>query len=296
MRLPEETLDFIDPKSLIGKRLVVVIGPTDVGKSSFIKRVYNELCRKIRVFVLDADVGQSDIGPPCTIALGTGERPVDSLSQLDIVSLHFYGFLTPASDTGDFLWGVGRMLARARSYRPDLILVNTTGWVDGYRAFSLKASKVSLLGPDLVVVVGVTMGEYFRFFSSSSFTTVWVRQSHMASPKSMEERRRARLEKVMGFFGDMRELYVRLHDVTIFGDTSSLNPRQDTGEDFYIALLRDLEWRVVGFLGPDIRTVGVGWVQRVDVGRGRMVVKSFFPDNISYRYVKFGPKFIPCVA
>ncbi len=293
MYVPEETLDVIDPRSLIGKKVVVVVGPTDVGKSTFIKRVYNELCRKLRVFVLDSDVGQSDVGPPCTITLGTGDRPVESLGELSVVGVHFFGATSPSHDTGDFLWGVGRMLAKVRSCRPDMVIVNTTGWVDSYQAFSLKMAKISVLSPDLVVLVGVEMGEYFRFLSSSKFTTVWVRPSVFSTKRDQDERRKRRIKSVMDFFEGKREMSVNLRDIVIFGDVKDLSPRKDTGEDVSEGILRDLEWRMVGFLGPDLRSVGIGWIQRVDLEKGRLIAKSFFPDRESFRYVKFGYKFVP---
>ena len=291
--IPEETLDIIDPKALIGKKLVVVLGPTDVGKSTFIKRVYNALCKNYKVFILDTDVGQSDIGPPCTISLGTGEKPVDDLQELKILSLHFLGSTTPSYDTGDFIWGVTRVFEFSKTFNPDITIVNTTGWVDGDKAFSTKISKISLFRPDLIILVGSNMADYFRLFSSSLFDTIWVKPSVLSVIKDQETRRKNRLEKVIRFFSGKREEKLKLRNFVIYGDPGDISPRKDTGEVPMEAFLRDMEWRIIGFFGPGIRTIGIGWIQRVNITTGEMVVKTFFVRDEKPRFVKLGPKFVP---
>lgn len=297
MYLPEETLDIIDPKALLGNRVVMVIGPTDVGKSTFVKRVYNALCGSYKILILDTDVGQSDIGPPCTISLGFGEGPVEQLGDLKVVSLHFFGATAPSFDLGDFIWGVSRVFFFAKKHNPDMIIVNTTGWVKGDRAFSLKITKISLIRPDLVLLVGgPEMRDYFYFLSSSQFKTIWVRPSVMATLRDQETRRKNRFGRVLEFFSRRPEVRMKLRDLVIYGNPGDLSPRGDTGEDPMEALLRDIEWRVVGFLGPGIRTVGIGWVQRVNLTLGELSIKAFFVRKERPVFLKLGPKFNPTLA
>ena len=137
---------------LIRARQILVIGPTDAGKTTLIKRLYNHWCTRERVLVLDTDVGQSDIGPPGTLGLGTGDTPVEDLAQLQELALHFAGALSPSEDMAQFLWGVERLFRLALSRRPQRLLVDTTGWIWG-GALSLKMAKCNLINPDLVIFI-----------------------------------------------------------------------------------------------------------------------------------------------
>ncbi len=68
-----------------GKLVVaMVVGGVDSGKSSFCTYLTNCLVSaKRRVAVLDEDLGQSDVGPPCTVAYAYVARPVTDLLTLN---------------------------------------------------------------------------------------------------------------------------------------------------------------------------------------------------------------------
>ncbi|MGE5771637.1 MAG: Clp1/GlmU family protein, partial [Hyphomicrobiales bacterium] len=52
-------------------RTVLVIGDSAVGKSSFCRYLMGALlARQAEVAFVDADIGQSNLGPPATITLG----------------------------------------------------------------------------------------------------------------------------------------------------------------------------------------------------------------------------------
>lgn len=137
---------------LTGAPLALLIGATDTGKSTLVARWASILFAKGRsCAVVDADVGQSDIGPPGTVGMGVIEGPIRSLREVEPTALHFVGAFSPRSRALECLTGVSRMVQRARRQRVDHILVDTTGFLEGPLGRALKLNKIQLLDPDLVV-------------------------------------------------------------------------------------------------------------------------------------------------
>ena len=59
-------------------RTVLVIGGSAVGKSSFCRYLTEVLlARQAEVAFVDADIGQSNIGPPATVTLGYPVAPIN---------------------------------------------------------------------------------------------------------------------------------------------------------------------------------------------------------------------------
>jgi polynucleotide 5'-kinase involved in rRNA processing len=105
------------------------------------------------VAVVDADVGQSEIGPPTTVGLGRVTGPLEHLSEATLVALHFVGVSSPARDMRGVVEATRRMTARARAEGLDRVLVDTSGLVAGWPGRSLKQQKVNAVDPDLLLVL-----------------------------------------------------------------------------------------------------------------------------------------------
>jgi polynucleotide 5'-hydroxyl-kinase GRC3/NOL9 len=121
-------------------RRVVVIGPTDVGKSSFILKAMAacaEAGRPIRL--IDLDPGQKMIGPPGTASLGEASR------------LERFIFLgsTSASEMSKITGAAVELATEAGG----AFIVNTAGWVRGLGS-RLQSWTIAGLKPDLIVAIG----------------------------------------------------------------------------------------------------------------------------------------------
>ncbi len=132
--------------------LTLFVGPTDSGKSTLAAKWGSLMCRQgLRCAVVDADVGQSDIGPPGTIGMGRLRRPVQSLGEVPAESLYFVGAFSPRERPLECLTGLHSMVKQARRLGAERILVDTTGFIKGTLGRRLKLSKADLLDPDLIV-------------------------------------------------------------------------------------------------------------------------------------------------
>ena len=102
--------------------------------------------------VIDADTGQSSIGPPTTISLGITEREVYSLQDIPLKDAYFIGLTSPAGLFQRSVAAATYLFNLAKSEKCDIILVDTTGWVTG-DGVELKISKIHALNPDLIVCI-----------------------------------------------------------------------------------------------------------------------------------------------
>ncbi len=140
---------------IIKKRFktVVVVGETDSGKSSFSAFLLNyALEHGLKTAFIDADLGQNDIGVPGTIASKYLEKTICSLRELEADELFFVGSITPYGNEELILVG-SYMLSRKASKKSDLVVVNTDGWVTGYRARRYKIRLIEILKPDALVIL-----------------------------------------------------------------------------------------------------------------------------------------------
>ncbi len=137
-------------------RLVVLVGGVDSGKTTFAAFLVNFfLASGITCAVVDADVGQSSIGPPGTIGLGFPDREVGALDEVPLAAFYFVGAISPQGHLLPCVVGTKRMVELALSGRlgpvPQKVVVDTTGLVHGRTGRVLKEYKLELLQPDHIV-------------------------------------------------------------------------------------------------------------------------------------------------
>ena len=138
------------------QQVVLVIGATDVGKSTFCRFLADSaMGQGLKTAFVDTDVGQSQIGPPTTIGMKSFE-PEDSPVQFNGIAdqLYFVGDLSPRRHYLEMLTGTRLMVDSARETEADFIIVDTTGYIHDAPAVILKQHKIELIRPNHVVCIG----------------------------------------------------------------------------------------------------------------------------------------------
>ncbi len=128
---------------------VLILGGTDVGKTTFTRLLVNRLTGQgHRVGIVDADLGQSEIGPPACVGLAFADTPVEALSDLTPHALAFVGSTSPPSHLLEHVGGVRRL---ADMVVPHSLIIDTSGFLQGAAARRLNQTEFDLLLPTHVV-------------------------------------------------------------------------------------------------------------------------------------------------
>jgi polynucleotide 5'-hydroxyl-kinase GRC3/NOL9 len=132
---------------------VMLIGAMDTGKSTLGRRIARVALEKgRRVAYVDADVGNSTIGPPtCAgLALLTSTPDLDRMGEGD--RLHFVGATTPDRLILQHVIATVALADQAKQ-SADLAIIDTTGSISGVVGETLKYHKTELIRPDLVIAL-----------------------------------------------------------------------------------------------------------------------------------------------
>ena len=133
---------------------VMLLGSVDVGKTTRATALANAAVRAGRpTAVVDADTGQSDLGPPATVGLGMVRAPVRRMGEIPLDAAFFVGDTTPQNVYPYLVEGTVRMVARAQAAGAEVIVVDTTGWVKGPAAVAAKVHKIGRIAPRHVVAI-----------------------------------------------------------------------------------------------------------------------------------------------
>src|SRR3990172_4611806 len=203
----------------LNAKVILIIGETDTGKTSFTTFLANRLVeRGLRVGVVDADLGQSDIGPPTTVGLGVLTQPVERLGEAEVIGLHFVGSASPQGHLLPTVIGTKKMVEKALRLGLDKVLVDTSGLIQGELGRALKQAKIDLVDPDLLLCLE-RHGEcehILRPYSGGSRPTiVRLAPAPAVKKRSQEERRLHRERTLQAYFHGARTLYLALTRVLL---------------------------------------------------------------------------------
>ena len=199
--------------------VTMVIGESDTGKTTLVTALANALLAAgASVGVVDADLGQSEIGPPTTIGLGRVARPLARLGDAEPLALHFVGVTSPAGNILGTLVGTHRMLGRARGLACERVVVDTSGLVSGDLGRTLKQAKIELLDPDLVISIeraGECEPIVRAYLATGRPAVLRLPATSTARRRTADERRRYRMERLQAYFATARPVRLDLRKVIL---------------------------------------------------------------------------------
>jgi len=171
----------------------LVLGNVDSGKTSFCTYLANRLVKNgSKVAILDGDLGQSDIGPPCTVAYAVVSKPVTDLFNLEAVNAYFVGVTSPSRALEKVILGVTSLKDEILKHSPDYIVVNTDGWVEGDDAINYKLQIIEKINPDVVLCIQQNETLTPLFAAIKNFEKFMVESPHAIRQRNREKRRSLR--------------------------------------------------------------------------------------------------------
>ena len=216
----EEVIDVWEEsigKLRLDNSLILIYGAMDVGKSTLTVLIANKALNDGRsVAVIDADVGQNDVGPPTTIALTRIKSPITHLRQLSAEKLIFIQTTSVERIWDRVIKAIHKLVNYAReSWNIDTIIVNTDGWISGDEAVRYKAQMVEELAPTHVVVLR-REDETNRLIEELKTESVIVLPAPFSARVRSREDRKIHRDMGYGrFLFPIREVSLDLHKVKI---------------------------------------------------------------------------------
>jgi polynucleotide 5'-hydroxyl-kinase GRC3/NOL9 len=202
-------------------RTVLVLGGSDTGKTSLVTGLADALLAGGEsVAVVDADLGQSEIGPPTTVGLGRLRARVARLAEAEIAGLHFVGATSPRGHLLETVLGTRRMTERAFELGVDRVIVDTSGLIHGEFGRLLKQAKIDLVAPDLVVCLqrdGECEPILRPYAEGRPPRIIRLGAASAARHRSAEERRQHRERALRAYLVGARPLTLDLTRVVLRG-------------------------------------------------------------------------------
>lgn len=190
-------------------RVILVLGATDAGKSSYCRFLARELVAAgERVAVVDSDIGQKNIGPPAAVTLARATGAVEPWATAP-EAFYFVGSPNPVGRMLPLVIGTSRLVGVADA---PFVIVDTTGYVEGAGRV-LKGYKIEALRPDLIVAIEKAAELESILRSHRVYRTIRIRPSRKARPRDRSERDLSRRELFGNYFKEARRLELALDDV-----------------------------------------------------------------------------------
>jgi len=247
----------------------MVIGESDVGKTTLVTALAKELARRKRsVAVVDADLGQSEIGPPTTIGLGRVGPSLTRLSEAKLVAMAFVGSTSPARRLRATVLGTSRMVERARRLGFARILIDTSGLIRGPLGHALKRAKIDRVRPDILIVLqrADECEELLRRYEGGRVAIVRLLAADRGR-RSPAVRARHRRRAFARYFANARTTRLDLSCVGVDREPATASAPDLTGGS------------VVGLGDRSGETLGLGIVRRLDGATRKLTIATPVPQR-----------------
>ncbi|VVA96473.1 unnamed protein product [Arabis nemorensis] len=220
-----------DPESSQGPR-VIVVGPTDSGKSTLTKMLLSWAAKQgWKPTFVDLDVGQGSITIPGSIAATPIEMPLDPVEgfPLDMALVYYYGHAAPGNNVELYkalVKELAQVLERQFVGNPESraagMVINTMGWIDGV-GYELLLHAIDTFNASVVLVLG--QEKLFSMLkdvlkSKSNVDVVKLHKSGGVVARTSKVRQRARNYRIHEYF------YGLSKELSPYANTTSFNDLQ----------------------------------------------------------------------
>ncbi len=277
--VPREWVDLVEAIHR-KKGSALILGASDTGKSTLAHFLVTRLCGMGNtVALIDGDIGQSVLGPPTTIGFSLFESAPGQLDDAQAIASYFVGSTSPRGHMLEMLVGTKRIVDRATDLGPEVIIIDTTGFVTGEIAWELKFQKVDLLKPAHLIglqrrreIEGLLRPHQFR----PDMTIHRLRTPEKVRVKSPEQRRSNRSRKFAAYFQEVR-LYRKSLDGTRVVSPFRVRYRG-----------KGLGGVLIGLNDEANFNLGLGILENMDVHRGAISFVAPELDPARIRVIRIG--------
>ncbi|MDQ7030763.1 MAG: Clp1/GlmU family protein [Ardenticatenia bacterium] len=256
--------------------LIMLVGAPDSGKTTLARYLWERFAPAVETAAwLDADIGQSTLGPPTTMTLAVTRYPASPpYPPKGMRRRYFVGNTSPRGHMLSVVVGVVRLARLALRQRAHFVVVDTTGLIAPERGgVALKQAKLELLRPRWVLALqrGDELEPILAPWDGHPvIRIVRLPVAEAAAPKTRERRRAHRREQFRRYFARAGRLVLALEELSVVGHGAPV------------------PGLLVGLQDHDGFTRALGIVEDVESSSGRLVVRTPLRDSASVRALRLG--------
>jgi len=205
---------------------VMVVGPTDSGKSTLTVYLSNLSLKKgLKVGIIDGDLGQNDIAPPCCLGSVTLDKVIYDLREIKASNIKFIGITSPYKVI-DLL--VQKVVELARELKDtDIMILNTDGFLED-EGVNYKIKIGEELELTKVIVIGeVALDPFLKKFGEK---VLKVKRPALV-PKNKNMRIQRRMEQYFRFLREERSFTKNLRDFKVYFFGNIYKKNEEMGEN-----------------------------------------------------------------
>ena len=267
-------------QGLLERGACLILGGADTGKTTLALALAARIAQSRPVAIVDADIGQSHIGPPSTVGWAVVDNPNFDLSAVEPGGIAFVGDITPVGHLLQFTAALLRCVEQAAKLA-EVILIDTPGFIAGPPANALWWTVQHALKPDLIIAVQ-RANELTDILAGLKFCgsrVEPVESPASISVKSPQQRRRHRQRQFEIYFRDSACYNLSLADLSVQGGRDVLPQnlpgrlvglRNQKGEDMAVGVIR--KWQAPRAPCGDADDLIVVRGPRLDAGQIRCLV------------------------
>jgi len=272
--IPQDWDEFIQRSIQEKPKRITVFGEIDTGKTFFTTYLANKLFKeKVKIAILDCDVGQSDIGPPGTIGLATLEEPVVFLSALKPSAIHFVGDYSPASVLPDYFSGMKKLAEKGLSLS-EILIIDTPGWVHGEEGQRFTLTELGMLTPEVAVLLERNKELDYLAKNYPGEKIIRLQVPKEVALKNPNQRKNLREVLSKKYFQNAKKIEFFLGEIL--------------KEETLLGEKNRKEGLLVGLLNEERDCLGLGIIRGIDYAQGRISILTPFHKKENVKIIQFG--------
>jgi len=240
---------------------LLLLGAADTGKTTLMSALAERLAPRQPVALVDADTGQSHIGPPTTVGWALHETRAGAAGTPVVRGIAFVGDVTPVGHLLQLLAALTLCVEQARR-AADAVLIDTPGLVAGGAACSLWWTAQRLLRPERIVALQREneMAELLGGLEAGLSAIEKVKAPAKLRRKSLEVRQEHRRRLFEEYFRDAPDHTLSLKSLAL-RSTQRMTPESVVG-------------RIVGLADAAGQDMAIGVVKDWQQRKARMTVRA----------------------
>ncbi len=251
----------LSSRCIIESGICLILGGVDTGKTTLATAIVGHSAKTQPVGIIDADVGQSHIGPPTTVGWAIVDKQQVDFSKLTHDGISFVGDVTPMGHLLQFTTAIVQAV-RQLSKAAELIVVDTPGFISGPAAAALWWNLQRILKPNLILVVQRQdeMSDILSGLQSFDLHIELIKSPQQIQCKSPQDRQNYRRSQFVGYFHNALTYNISLGNIAI-------QPGQGSSRESFIN-------RIVALRNQDGIDIAIGVITAWLQGDSVIVVKA----------------------